>query len=153
VDGETYTNVKVGVSQHTDLIGLRFLARHLVTLDFPHRTIYLKRTSNGPIVGEHAISAGRRIPDKSDNRRISWPLNSAFTNPFRCTSTLRGDLGRGQPTKQHRNMTDHPDQFTRGFFGQLGCQFLAFRFEFIEADLDQIVMLQCFVHRLDQLLA
>jgi hypothetical protein len=30
-------------------IGLRFLARHLVTLDFPKRTLYLKRTSTGPL--------------------------------------------------------------------------------------------------------
>ena len=30
-------------------IGLRFLARHLVTLDFPHRTMYLKQTSAGPL--------------------------------------------------------------------------------------------------------
>jgi hypothetical protein len=31
-------------------IGLRFLARHLVTLDFPEQTLYLKRTSIGPPV-------------------------------------------------------------------------------------------------------
>ena len=54
--GNTYSNVdlhgldaKVLLSgdSHTRLngIGLRFLARHLVTLDFPNRTIYLKRTS------------------------------------------------------------------------------------------------------------
>jgi hypothetical protein len=30
-------------------IGLRFLARHLVTIDFPNRTLYLKRTSVGPL--------------------------------------------------------------------------------------------------------
>lgn len=31
-------------------IGLRFLARHLVTFDFPGKTMYLKRTSTGPLV-------------------------------------------------------------------------------------------------------
>lgn len=31
-------------------IGLRFLARHLVTLDFPEQTLYLKRVSEGPLV-------------------------------------------------------------------------------------------------------
>lgn len=30
-------------------VGLRFLSRHLVTLDFPKRTMYLKRTSDGPL--------------------------------------------------------------------------------------------------------
>jgi hypothetical protein len=31
-------------------IGLRFLARHLVTFDFPEQTLYLKRVSNGPLI-------------------------------------------------------------------------------------------------------
>ena len=35
-------------------IGLRFLARHLVTLDFPKRTLYLKRTSRSPLVDKDA---------------------------------------------------------------------------------------------------
>jgi hypothetical protein len=29
---------------------LRFLARHLVTLDFPNGVMYLKKTSSGPLV-------------------------------------------------------------------------------------------------------
>jgi hypothetical protein len=33
----------------SDGIGLRFLARHLVTLDFPGQTLYLKRQSVGPL--------------------------------------------------------------------------------------------------------
>jgi hypothetical protein len=33
----------------SDGIGLSFLARHLVTLDFPGRTLYLKRVSVGPL--------------------------------------------------------------------------------------------------------
>lgn len=32
-----------------DGIGLRFLARHLVTLDFPEHTLYLRRQSSGPL--------------------------------------------------------------------------------------------------------
>jgi hypothetical protein len=35
-------------------MGLRFLARHLVTLDFPKRTLYLKRTSLLPLVDKDA---------------------------------------------------------------------------------------------------
>ncbi|MGH7939847.1 MAG: hypothetical protein ACREFR_02090, partial [Limisphaerales bacterium] len=31
-------------------IGLRFLARHLVTLDFPEQTLYLKRVSDLPLI-------------------------------------------------------------------------------------------------------
>ena len=33
-------------------VGLRFLARHLVTLNFPKRMMYLKRTSVGPLIDE-----------------------------------------------------------------------------------------------------
>lgn len=39
-DGNTYTNLLVGRGDH--IIGLKFLARHLVTLDFPSQTMYLK---------------------------------------------------------------------------------------------------------------
>jgi hypothetical protein len=47
-DGNTYTNLAVEKGQLT-IIGLRFLARHLVTFDFPNRTMYLKQTSIGPL--------------------------------------------------------------------------------------------------------
>jgi predicted aspartyl protease len=49
-DGNTYTNLLVVAGgEDANLIGLRFLARHLVTLDFPERTLYLKQTSVGPL--------------------------------------------------------------------------------------------------------
>lgn len=48
--GETYTNVNVGIGGNS--IGLRFLARQLVTLDFPKRVMYLKPTSVGPLIDE-----------------------------------------------------------------------------------------------------
>jgi hypothetical protein len=48
-EGGTYTNLVVGVGDDANLLGLRFLARHLVTLDFPHRMLYLKQTSVGPL--------------------------------------------------------------------------------------------------------
>jgi hypothetical protein len=50
--GETYTNLNVQVSGHANTIGLKFLARHLVTFDFPKQTIYLKQTSVGPLPDE-----------------------------------------------------------------------------------------------------
>ncbi len=43
-DGETYTNLIVGSGQ-PKLLGLRFLARHQVTFNFPKGTMFLKRTS------------------------------------------------------------------------------------------------------------
>ena len=56
--GETYTNFLIdkapgmmgkGRPCYFNAIGLRFLARHLVTFDFPKRTMYLKRVSVGPL--------------------------------------------------------------------------------------------------------
>jgi hypothetical protein len=48
--GEKYPFVDV-IQQKvgSDGIGLRFLARHLVTLDFPKHTLYLQRQSIGPL--------------------------------------------------------------------------------------------------------
>ena len=53
-DGNTYTNIIVAKapSDRPSWIGLRFLARHLVTFDFPRGMMYLKRTSVEPQPGE-----------------------------------------------------------------------------------------------------
>ena len=48
--GETYPLVSLArIDVESDGIGLRFLARHLVTLDFPNHTMYLLRQSTGPL--------------------------------------------------------------------------------------------------------
>jgi hypothetical protein len=41
-NGVTYTNLVVHVCQGPDTLGLRFLARHLVTLNFPKGKLYLR---------------------------------------------------------------------------------------------------------------
>ena len=51
-DGKTYTHLRVEAGPNPNLLGLRFLARHLVTFDFPNRTLYLKQISVGPLVTE-----------------------------------------------------------------------------------------------------
>jgi len=48
-DGKSYTNVIVRQGKDRSVVGLRFLARHLVTLDFPKRTMYLKQRRIGPL--------------------------------------------------------------------------------------------------------
>src|ERR1017187_915250 len=48
-DGQTYTNLNVAVGDNENVLGLTFLARHLVTLDFPNKMLYLKQTSVGPL--------------------------------------------------------------------------------------------------------
>ena len=47
-DGWNYTNVAVRHGDGLKVLGLRFLARHLVTLDFPERKMYLKQTRTAP---------------------------------------------------------------------------------------------------------
>ncbi len=48
--GETYPFVSVQAEKvESDGIGLHFLARHLVTMDFPGHTLYLQRRSVGPL--------------------------------------------------------------------------------------------------------
>jgi len=48
-NGQAYTNLIVAAISHANLLGLRFLGRHLVTFDFPHQRMFLKQTSVGPI--------------------------------------------------------------------------------------------------------
>lgn len=47
-DGETYEDVIVGEGPQ-NLIGMRFLARHLVTFNFPKGLMYLKRVTSAPL--------------------------------------------------------------------------------------------------------
>jgi hypothetical protein len=55
-DDHTYTKLRLSTVGKSDpvigakeLLGLRFLSRHLVTFDFPRTTMYLKQTSVGPL--------------------------------------------------------------------------------------------------------
>jgi hypothetical protein len=46
-------------------IGLRFLSRHLVTLDFPNKTMYLKRASTFPLVEREEEAELNRVADSA----------------------------------------------------------------------------------------
>jgi hypothetical protein len=49
-EGQTYTNIIVTeAGKDGNVLGLRFLARHLVTFDFPDRVMYLQRETAGPL--------------------------------------------------------------------------------------------------------
>lgn len=50
-NGGAYTNLILANIKGENLIGLRFLARHLVTLDFPDGRLYLKQVRSGPLPG------------------------------------------------------------------------------------------------------
>lgn len=47
-DGATYTDLRIGKGPQ-NLIGMRFLARHLVTFNFPKGVMYLKRITSAPL--------------------------------------------------------------------------------------------------------
>jgi hypothetical protein len=62
--GATYTDLWVRNGKDAvageggeNALGLRFLARHLVTFDFPHRTMYLKQTRRGPLITRELAAA------------------------------------------------------------------------------------------------
>jgi hypothetical protein len=58
LDGDSYPDIYLSKSGWGfNGIGLHFLGRHLVTFDFPTRTMYLKRTSVGPLVDEDSVAA------------------------------------------------------------------------------------------------
>jgi Aspartyl protease len=67
-NGDTYTNLLVGDRGH--LIGLRFLERHLVTLDFPGRMMYLKQTSVGPWADESIHEAEAYLNKLKENGQL-----------------------------------------------------------------------------------
>ena len=57
--GERYLLVSLGREDvESDGIGIRFLARHMVTLDFPRNTMYLQRQSLAPL-GDPRLKARR----------------------------------------------------------------------------------------------
>lgn len=61
-NGQTYLDLDLHQADvESDGIGLRFLARHLVTLDFPKRTMYLKLASLDPLVDKRTESTGKAV--------------------------------------------------------------------------------------------
>jgi hypothetical protein len=55
-NGQDYTKLRIGTGWNA--LGLRFMARHLVTFDFPKRRVYLKQTSVGPFTGVQVHEMG-----------------------------------------------------------------------------------------------
>ena len=74
--GGNYTNLTLNESPVGNIIGLGFLARHLVTLDFPKRTMFLKQTSIGPLVDENMEAALEFMRDMKEKGKVpGWPQN------------------------------------------------------------------------------
>jgi hypothetical protein len=98
-------------------IGLRFLARHLVTFDFPNRIMYLKRTSVGPFIDKDTRAAGKsaiqflvrsrkkgRLPGWSKKDKIATKtvtLKVSLPNHYPATATCDHLLKKGDPSVYH----------------------------------------------------
>jgi hypothetical protein len=74
LDGDSYPDLYLSESGFGfNGIGLHFLARHLVTFDFPRRTMYLKRTSVGPLVdGDNDSAVNFLTILKPKNQSPAW---------------------------------------------------------------------------------
>ena len=69
--GEIYPQVSLREEDvESDGLGLAFLARHLVTLDFPRQTLYLKRTSIGPLADAGVGAAMNFLKDLKEKGRL-----------------------------------------------------------------------------------
>ncbi len=65
-------------------IGLQFLARNLVTLDFPQQTLYLKRTDVSPVAHQdvkHDVKEAEKVivDLQAKNQLPGWPQNNGLT--------------------------------------------------------------------------
>ena len=84
-NGNTYTNLNLVTG--ANVLGLGFLARHLVTFDFPQRIMYLKQISRGPLLEEELLAALEFLKEqKSAGRVPGWSKDdkgtiSSETNP------------------------------------------------------------------------
>jgi hypothetical protein len=82
-NANTYTNLLIGnggtdfsTGNGGNLIGLGFLARHLVTFDFPARTLYLKQTRIGPLADEAMEAATEFVNTLKGNCQLpGWSTN------------------------------------------------------------------------------
>lgn len=79
-DGGSYSNVFVQASKDANRLGLAFLARHLVTLNFPKHIMYLKQTSSGPLGDEGIYAAMLFLMDLKQNGQVhAWSKNDRGT--------------------------------------------------------------------------
>jgi hypothetical protein len=87
-NGQDYTDMIVAAASHANLLGLRFLGRHLVTFDFPHQRMFLKQISAGPVDStssgddsESAQKSGIRflMKLKENGELPGWPKKESQT--------------------------------------------------------------------------
>jgi hypothetical protein len=78
--GETYSDLRLWEDSGGNTIGLRFLARHLVTFNFPKRIMYLKRQSVGPLIDEGSFTNAAPGIQRDEEPKTATPALSV-ANP------------------------------------------------------------------------
>jgi hypothetical protein len=110
--GEKYHDVSLDVQfvDDADGIGLNFLARHLVTLDFPKHTLYLKRPNDYRLAGKDNESATRLAVEST------MKCLKQLCNQNRLPGVSKSD--EGKLTDWHFNHHDSPYLDSVTFAGQ-----------------------------------
>jgi hypothetical protein len=116
--GEIYPEVwldrgkpwETGEPEHNG-IGILFLSRHLVTLDFPRHTLYLKRTSIGPLLDDVSANAMATatsfLKDLKKKGRLPGWSKDEHSQPGGATVYLTGNSAtvevqkKGDPSTYH----------------------------------------------------
>ena len=95
----------------SDGIALRFLARHLVTLDFPRHTLYLKRTSIGPLLDDVSATAmataASFLKDLKKKGRLPGWSKDEHSQPGGVTVHLTGNSATVDARKKDDPSTYH----------------------------------------------
>ena len=116
--GEIYPEVRLSEGKPWETgesdrngIGICFLSRHLVTLDFPRHTLYLKRTSIGPLlddVSANAMAAAASfLKDLKKKGRLPGWSKDEHSQPGGVTVHLTGNSATvdarkiGDPSTYH----------------------------------------------------
>jgi hypothetical protein len=137
-NGAIYTSLWVGNGANANAdgseessLGLRFLARHLVTFDFPHRTMYLKRTRSGPLVDDELAAASQAAGDSA------FQLAGKLTRNGQLPGWSRKDRGTIQRMGHFR-----PDPDTVTVHAQKKGDVSTYHYEFTRASQDSPWQLQ-----------
>ncbi len=105
-DGQTYTNLDVEVG--INAVGLRFLARHLVTFDFPKRTMYLQRQSIGPLPGPRPKTTRMEALDPLIHAVLRQDAAAAHAELVRIEQSSATELAKTVAQKLVATLDDEP---------------------------------------------
>jgi hypothetical protein len=104
-EGNGYTDLSVAEAENT--LGLGFLARHLVTFDFPRRIVYLKCTTSGPLYDNHTQGLLSQLKENAQLPGFSKGDHGQFQCQIRPRSLALDGRKTGDSSLYHY-------QFTRG---------------------------------------